>query len=189
MFALTNVDDILVLALFFSQTANRAGVTRVVIGQYLGFTAILVLSIIGALGSGLLPGSLIPYLGLVPLLIGIRGAWNTWRPERLDDPQEEPKGETSTGAGITAIAAVTFANGGDNIGVYVPVFATAGAADMDVYVAVFLVCVGVWCAAGWFFATRPTIAKALARSGHILMPLVLIGIGILILISGGAFGL
>ena len=84
---------------------------------------------------------------------------------------------------------MTFANGGDNIGVYVPVFATAGPADMAVYVAVFLVCVGVWCGAGLFFATRPTIAKALARWGHILMPLVLIGIGVLILIEGGAFGL
>jgi cadmium resistance protein CadD (predicted permease) len=189
MFAVTNVDDILVLVLFFGQTTTRAGVTRVVIGQYLGFTAILVLSIIGALAAGLLPGSVIPYLGLVPLLLGIRGAWNTWRPQRLDDPEEEAKGETSTGAGITAVAAVTFANGGDNIGVYVPVFATAGAADMAVYVAVFLVCVGAWCAAGWFFATRPLIAKALARWGHILLPLVLIGIGALILIGGGAFGL
>jgi cadmium resistance protein CadD (predicted permease) len=70
----------------------------------------------------------------------------------------------------------------------VPAFATAGAADMTVYVAVFLVCVVVWCAAGWFFATRPRIAKALARWGHILMPLVLIGIGALILIEGCVFG-
>jgi cadmium resistance protein CadD (predicted permease) len=189
MFAVTNVDDILVLALFFGQTTNRDGVIRVVIGQYLGFSAILVFSIIGALGAGLLPGSVIPYLGLLPLMLGIRAAWNTWRQPGRDDHDEEPKRETSTGAGITAVAAVTFANGGDNIGVYVPVFATAGAADMAVYVAVFLVCVGVWCAAGWFFATRPTIAKALARWGHILMPLVLIGIGALILIEGGAFGL
>jgi cadmium resistance protein CadD (predicted permease) len=54
IFAVTNVDDLLILALFFSRTTNGAGVTRVVIGQYLGFTAILVFSIIGALGAGLL---------------------------------------------------------------------------------------------------------------------------------------
>jgi len=35
----------------------------------------------------------------------------------------------------------------------------------------------------------PAIAKALARWGHILLPVVLITIGLLILIEGGAFGL
>ncbi|WP_254722571.1 cadmium resistance transporter [Streptomyces spororaveus] len=87
------------------------------------------------------------------------------------------------------VAAVTFANGGDNIGVYVPVFATAGAGGMSVYAAVFLALVAVWCFAGKFFATRPVIAKALARWGHILLPVVLIATGLLILIEGGAFGL
>ncbi|WP_199240603.1 hypothetical protein [Kribbella orskensis] len=43
MFAVTNVDDIVVLALFFGQAheQGRAGAIRVVIGQYLGFAAIL----------------------------------------------------------------------------------------------------------------------------------------------------
>ncbi|MFB7307681.1 hypothetical protein [Streptomyces sp. NPDC056192] len=35
----------------------------------------------------------------------------------------------------------------------------------------------------------PGLAKALARWGHILLPLVLIAIGLLILVEGGAFGL
>ena len=87
------------------------------------------------------------------------------------------------------VAAVTFANGGDNIGVYVPVFATTGLGGMSVYVIVFLILVAVWCSAGRYFATRPVIAKALSRWGHILLPVVLIALGLLILIEGGAFGL
>ena len=59
---------------------------------------------------------------------------------------------------------------------------------MIVYATVFLILVGAWCAAGWFFATRPVIAKALSRWGHILLPLVLITVGLLILVRGGAFG-
>jgi cadmium resistance protein CadD (predicted permease) len=84
---------------------------------------------------------------------------------------------------------VTFANGGDNIGVYVPVFATAGIGAMSVYAVVFLLLVAVWIAAGRYLATRPLIARALTRWGHILLPLVLIGIGLIILVEGGAFGL
>lgn len=87
------------------------------------------------------------------------------------------------------VAAVTFANGGDDIGVYVPVFATAGVGGMSVYAEVFLTLVAVWCFAGRFFTTGPFIAKALSRRGHILLPPVLIAIGLLILTEGGAFGL
>ncbi|MFI6515296.1 cadmium resistance transporter [Spirillospora sp. NPDC050679] len=84
---------------------------------------------------------------------------------------------------------VTFAHGSDNIGVYVPVFATAGADGMSVYVVVFLLLVAVWVAAGRYFATRPAIAKALSRRGYILLPVALIGIGLPTPIEGGAFGL
>ena len=43
--------------------------------------------------------------------------------------------------------------------------------------------------AGRFFATRLLIAKALSRWGHILLAVVLMDLGLLILIEGGAFGL
>ncbi|MEV4705477.1 cadmium resistance transporter [Actinoplanes sp. NPDC049316] len=189
MFAVTNIDDILILALFFGQAAGagRAGAVRVVLGQYLGFIAILAAAVVGALGAGLLPESVIPYLGLLPLLLGLRAAWRAWRDRRNGDDDTDTA--TPGGPGILQVAAVTLANGGDNIGVYVPVFAVAGTGGMAVYVSVFLIGVGLWCAAGRFFSTRPIIAKALSRWGHILLPVVLIGIGLLILIEGGAFGL
>ncbi|CAM5721489.1 MULTISPECIES: hypothetical protein [Streptomyces] len=42
LFAVTNIDDILILSLFFAQGAGRHGsARRIVIGQYLGFSAIL----------------------------------------------------------------------------------------------------------------------------------------------------
>jgi cadmium resistance protein CadD (predicted permease) len=177
LFAVTNVDDIVLLALFF---ARGVPAWRVVLGQYLGFAGILAVAVAAALGATLLPPSALPWLGLLPLALGVKAGWQVWRGG--DDP-------SPTATGALGVAAVTFANGGDNIGVYVPVFATAGVGGMTVYAAVFLVLVAVWCFAGRFFATRPIIAKALARWGHILLPLVLIAIGLLILIEGGAFGL
>ncbi|WP_337994023.1 hypothetical protein [Actinomycetospora lutea] len=49
--------------------------------------------------------------------------------------------------------------------------------------------VAVWVSAGRLPATRPPIARALARWGHVLLPVVLVGIGLVILIEGGASGL
>ncbi|GIF49442.1 hypothetical protein Afe04nite_39810 [Asanoa ferruginea] len=138
-----------------------------------------------AFGATFLPESAVPYLGLLPLTLGIKAAVQAWRHRGDDDGEPEL---THGGPRILEVAAITFANGGDNIGVYVPVFATAGTGGMTVYVVVFLILVAVWVAAGRYLATRPVVARALSRWGHILLPVVLIGIGLLILIEGGAFG-
>ncbi|MFI9592789.1 cadmium resistance transporter [Nonomuraea sp. NPDC052265] len=187
LFAVTNIDDILILALFFAQGAGRRGAAvRIVAGQYLGFLALVAVAVAAGLGATFLPEQLVPYLGLLPLALGVKAAWQAWRNHRDDD---EPSGGRAGGPRTLEVAAVTFANGGDNIGVYVPVFATAGPGGTSVHVIVFLVLVAVWCAAGRFFATRPLVARALSRWGHVLLPVVLIGVGLLILVEGGAFGL
>ncbi|MEU6788192.1 cadmium resistance transporter [Nonomuraea angiospora] len=183
LFAVTNIDDIVILALFFAQ---GAGHLRIVLGQYIGFAGILVVAVAAAFGATFLPGSAVPYLGLLPLALGLKAAWQVWR-DRADGGGDDPPARG--GPKALEVAAVTFANGGDNIGVYVPVFATSGTSGMTVYVVVFLILVAVWCLAGRFFATRPLIARALSRWGHILLPLVLIGLGMVILVEGGAFGL
>ena len=188
LFAVTNIDDIVVLSLFFAQGAGQHGsATRIVAGQYLGFIAILAIAMAAGLGATFLPEGVIPYLGLIPLALGLKAAWRVWRDHQRGDVAAETRGNRG-GPRVVEVAGVTLANGGDNLGVYVPVFAAVGASGMIVYATVFLILVGAWCAAGWFFATRPVIAKALSRWGHILLPLVLITVGLLILIRGGAFG-
>jgi cadmium resistance protein CadD (predicted permease) len=186
LFAVTNIDDILILALFFAQGAGRRGTTRAIAaGQYLGFAGIVAVAVAAALGATFLPATAIPYLGLLPLALGVKAAIRSWRHRRDDDDQPPA---APGGPRLLEVAAVTFANGGDNIGVYVPVFATTGAGGTTVFVVVFLVLVAVWVAAGRFFATRPVVARALSRWGHILLPVVLIGLGLLILVEGGVFG-
>ncbi|WP_307021791.1 hypothetical protein [Streptomyces canus] len=69
------------------------------------------------------------------------------------------------------------------MGVYVPVFATAGVGGLSVYAVVFLILIS-GLSAGRFFATRPVIAR-LSGWGRIRLPLLLIAVGLLILIEGG----
>lgn len=176
MFAVTNVDDLVLLAVFFGQAAGRRGAAQVVAGQFLGFAAILAVSVAGALGAGLLPGDVVRWLGVLPVLLGLRAAWRAWR--RAD-------GDPAPAAGVLGIALVCFANGGDNVGVYVPAFAATGPGGLAGYVVVFLVGVAVWCVAGRALATRPGVARVLARWGHVVLPVVLVALGVLIL--AGAF--
>ena len=188
LFLVTNIDDIIVLSLFFGRGAGQRGTTaRILVGQYLGFVGILGAAVLVTLGAGaFLPPEVIPYFGLIPLGLGLWAAWQAWRGD--DDDDDEAKIEGKNVAAWT-VAGVTFANGGDNIGVYVPVFLSVGPGAVIAYCVVFLVLVGVLVGLAKFVATRRPIAEVLERWEHILFPIVLIGLGVFILISGGAFGL
>ncbi|MBA1835537.1 cadmium transporter [Corynebacterium sp. zg912] len=188
LFAATNIDDIIVLALFFARGAGQSGTTaRILAGQYLGFAGILVAAILVTIGAGaFLPPAAIPYFGLIPLGIGLWAAWEAWRGDDDDDDEAKVAGKK---VGVGTVAGVTFANGGDNIGVYTPVFLSVEPLAVVAYCVIFLVLVAVLVALAKFVATRPPIAEVLERFEHILFPIVLIGLGIVILVSGGAFGL
>jgi len=189
LFLATNIDDIIVLSLFFARGAGQRGTTtRILAGQYLGFVGILGAAVLVSLGAGaFLPPEVIPYFGLIPLALGLWAAWQAWR-RRHDDDDDDAKIEGKKVA-VWAVAGVTFANGGDNIGVYVPVFLNVGPAAGVAYCVVFLALVAVLVIVAKFIATRRPIAEILERWEHVLFPLVLIGLGVFILISGGAFGL
>ena len=62
-------------------------------------------------------------------------------------------------------------------------------ATVIIYCVVFLILVAGLVLLAKFVATRPPIAEVLERWEHVLFPIVLIGLGIFILVSGGAFGL
>mgnify|MGYP002651559172 CR=1 FL=1 len=187
LFIATNIDDIIVLSLFFARGAGQRGTTaRITAGQYLGFAGILGAAVLVSLGAGaFLPEEAIPYFGLIPLALGLWAAWRAWRGDDDDDDAKV----AGKNVGVWTVAAVTFANGGDNIGVYVPVFLSVGPAAVVAYCVVFLLLVAILVMLAKFTATRRPIAEVLERWEHVLFPIVLIGLGIVILVSGGAFGL
>lgn len=187
LFMATNIDDIIVVSLFFARGAGVRGTpAKIAAGQYLGFGAILAVSVLVSLGAAsFLPQDAIAYFGLIPLALGLYAAWRAWRGDDDDDE------EKMAGKAISAwtVAGVTFANGGDNIGVYVPVFVTVGTGAIVAYSIVFLILVAVLVLLAKVVATRRPIAGVLKRWEHVLFPLVLIGLGVVILVEGGAFGL
>ena len=87
------------------------------------------------------------------------------------------------------VAAVTVANGGDNIGIYVPLFASSNLPSLGVILSVFFLLVGVWCYVAYRLTRQPAVAKVLTRYGRALVPFALIGLGIFILLESGTYRL
>src|ERR1700730_2435781 len=55
--------------------------------KYLGFIGTMAVAVAGPLGAGLLPESVLPYLELSPLALGLHAAWRLWR-ERHDQDHD-----------------------------------------------------------------------------------------------------
>lgn len=172
-FTATNVDDLVVLTTLFSQSGARADHRmKVVIGQFLGFSALIGISMLGFFGGMFLPGKWLPLLGFVPIVIGVR---------RWTQRHELQTASRLTAISIGEVTAVTFANGGDNIGIYSPLFASCTTASLMVMLLTFYLLLTLWCFAGHAISTHPTVAGALSRYGHIIVPFILVGLGVYIL--------
>lgn len=176
-FASTNIDDIFVLMILYSQVQNVKGIVRVVAGQYIGIGALVTLSIVGALGTQIFPPQYIGLLGFLPLFLGIR-SWISYR-RGQERQEQEPKRETQIS--FFSVSLLTMANGADNIGVYIPVFSGYTLTDFIITFAVFAGMIALWCYLGLALANYPYIKKKITRYQHILVPMVLIALGIAIL--------
>lgn len=178
-FAATNIDDIFVLMAYFSDRKFRP--KEVVSGQYAGILALVLASLcLAALAVALTPG-FVRYLGLLPIFFGLRALWAL---RKIEDDSEDHAAAKDTSFGrILAVAAVTFANGGDNIGVYTPLFSTRPPEQVTAIVVGFLVMTGVWCLIGHFLVSHPLLKRPVAKYGRYALPIVLIGIGTAILLE------
>jgi cadmium resistance protein CadD (predicted permease) len=140
-FVATNIDDIVVLIVFFSSLTFP--VRNIVIGQFLGIGSLIAISALGSLLALVVPSYIIGLMGLLPIVIGIKELLeirNKNRVREKDKEEEEEEEEISKlksmqqskkrGAyyhryfSFLSVAVVTISNGGDNIGIYTPLFAT-----------------------------------------------------------------
>ncbi|HKS08796.1 MAG TPA: cadmium resistance transporter [Pyrinomonadaceae bacterium] len=173
-FAATNIDDIFVLTFFFAQKNLRGW--HVVLGQYLGIAALVAISLAGFFARFIVPETWISLLGLVPILIGVK--------KLIDLKRGNDDDHTQTRAGsVLTVSAITFANGGDNIAIYVPLFANSDLSSLMLTLLTFAVMIALWCGMGYSIGNHPAVRRAVDRFGHIVVPFVLIALGIYILFS------
>lgn len=171
-FAATNLDDLFLLTVFF---ARRVPTRRVIAGQYLGLAAIVLMSMAAVWAVGLaVPRSWTRFLGILPLAIGIKELL------QIHKAKSSRTSGTNVSLSVFSMAAITLANGADNIGVYVPFFLASRSHVWWIFV-VYALLVLVWCAVGKWLGGHALAQKLLDRWGHWVVPFVLIGLGSYIL--------
>ncbi|WP_138502700.1 cadmium resistance transporter [Nostoc sp. PA-18-2419] len=200
-FSATNIDDIIILLVFFSQVDVNFRRRHILLGQYLGFTAIIIASLPGFFGGLAIKREWIGLLGLLPIAIGVQQLLSkkeeniTVQTVSTDFRQFTPTNPVLSlilsilHPQTYKVAAVTIANGGDNISIYIPLFAGHDLKSLVLILGIFFIMVGVWCAIAYLLSRQPTIANILSRYGKAVVPFVLIGLGLFIIYERGTFRL
>lgn len=186
LFASTNIDDIFLTMAFFADP--RLDRRAVVAGKFLGISLIVTVSIAAAACAMAVPPEWVALLGFAPLGLGLHRLWSAWRapPGVTADEEGIPAAAGSLVAQACSVAGVTAANGGDNLGVYVPVFSEQFQV-IPVFAVIFAVMTGLWCIGGNLLVNHRLVAATMRRLAGRLLPWVLIVLGLCIL--AGARGL
>jgi cadmium resistance protein CadD (predicted permease) len=178
LFAGTNLDDVVVLALLSaaSQANGRPRRWEIWAGQYAGFGLLAGLSVAAGRGLSLVPARWFWLLALVPLGMGIVALVAAIRSLR-DREQPQPP----SAGGLYGVAALTIVNGADDLAAYTPFFAAAGTARTAVTLVVFAAGVALWCLAGGLLVRHERVTRVIGRYGHWILPAAFLLIGLYLL--------
>jgi len=178
VFVSTNIDDIFVLMMFFSDQSYTS--RQVILGQYVGIGLLVGISALGALAALVVPPTLIGLMGFLPIAIGLKKLLD-WKKDSSNEAENLPQKQSKGALQFLTVAAVTVSNGGDNIGVYVPLFANSTPLESIGLIIIFMLMVAVWCGIAFYLVRHSVMKHHIRRVGNFLLSFVLIGLGVYIL--------
>lgn len=186
LFASTDIDDLFVLVGLFADGRFRAA--NIAIGQFLGISALIAISVIASLLALAFNPAYVGLLGLLPILMGIKRLIDLRR--GIDDDEAVVPSWRSGAAGqVLSVVTVTIANGGDNISAYAPLFATQSPWQTAAVASAMLAMTGVWLGTAHWLVNHRTIGAPIRRYGERLVPFVLLVLGCYILYRAGSLEL
>jgi cadmium resistance protein CadD (predicted permease) len=175
-YAATNIDGAFVLLAFFARPNVKPA--HVVVGTYVGMTVLVIAAMMLAAVFAVLIPSDLGLLGALPALIGLRQFWTAWSERGGGIVDIAPRAGAFEVVELVAIR--TVANGGDNIAVYIPLFAGRSLPAHVLMCVVFAILVGVWCLGARWLVEHSTFVAQIRRWGRWITPIVLISLGVLI---------
>jgi len=193
VFISTSIDYVIILTILFSMSRTRKSIGHVVGGLYLGTAFLVTASLVAAFALNYVPEDwMIGFLGLIPLILGIRVAIKGGKEEKEEEEGEEneivEKLESRKSTQLFwTIALITIASGGDNLGIYIPYFATLSGSEIAIMLLVFVISTAALSFLGKKLSTIPLISQTLEKYERIIVPVVYIALGIFIMLESRTF--
>jgi len=199
----TTFDDNIYLTGFFSEVNRTFRPKHVIVGELLGLTLLIAVSMLGFFLGLVVDSTWIGLLGILPILIGLNNLWNLRKAPDEDKSENlirnaKHKGFDSRKRSFWDVirdretynvSAVTLSNGGNNLGIYIPLFASSSIQALAVIIPVIYLVDCTWLFLSYNLTRQPGISLVLSRYASKIFPFVLMWLGYNIIMDNESYKL
>lgn len=182
----TSIDYLIVLIILFAQLSQNKQKWHIYAGQYLGTGLLVGVSLVAAYVVNFVPEAwIVGLLGLIPIYLGIRFAIVGEGEEEEEEEIIERLEQSKANQLFWTVTLLTIASGGDNLGIYIPYFASLDWAQTLVALLMFAIGIIIFCELSRVLSSIPLISEIIEKYKRIIVPLVFIPLGLYIMYESG----
>lgn len=182
----TSIDYLIVLIILFAQLSQNKQKWHIYAGQYLGTGLLVGVSLVAAYVANFVPEAwMVGLLGLIPIYLGIRFAIVGEGEEEEEEEIIERLEQSKANQLFWTVTLLTIASGGDNLGIYIPYFASLDWAQTLVALLMFAIGIIIFCELSRVLSSIPLISETIEKYKRIIVPLVFIPLGLYIMYESG----
>lgn len=178
----TSIDYLIILIILFAQLSQNKQKWHIYAGQYLGTGLLVGASLVAAYVVNFVSEEwMVGLLGLIPIYLGIRFAIVGEGEEEIIERLEQSKANQL----FWTVTLLTIASGGDNLGIYIPYFASLDWSQTLVALLVFVIGIIIFCEISRMLSSIPLIFETIEKYERIIVPIVFILLGLYIMYENG----
>lgn len=182
----TSIDYLIILIILFAQLSQNKQKWHIYAGQYLGTGLLVGASLVAAYVINFVPEAwMVGLLGLIPIYLGIRFAIVGEGEEEEEEEIIERLEQSKANQLFWTVTLLTIASGGDNLGIYIPYFASLDWSQILVALIVFAIGIIIFCELSRVLSSIPLISETIEKYERIIVPLVFIPLGLYIIYESG----
>ncbi|MDG7525553.1 CadD family cadmium resistance transporter [Streptococcus pneumoniae] len=182
----TSIDYLIILIILFAQLSQNKQKWHIYAGQYLGTGLLVGASLVAAYVVNFVPEEwMVGLLGLIPIYLGIRFAIVGEDAEEEEEEIIERLEQSKANQLFWTVTLLTIASGGDNLGIYIPYFASLDWSQTLVALLVFVIGIIIFCEISRVLSSIPLIFETIEKHERIIVPLVFILLGLYIMYENG----
>ncbi|HEW9251956.1 Cad superfamily protein [Streptococcus pneumoniae] len=182
----TSIDYLIILIILFAQLSQNKQKWHIYAGQYLGIGLLVGASLVAAYVVNFVPEEwMVGLLGLIPIYLGIRFAIVGEDAEEEEEEIIERLEQSKANQLFWTVTLLTIASGGDNLGIYIPYFASLDWSQTLVALLVFVIGIIIFCEISRVLSSIPLIFETIEKYERIIVPLVFILLGLYIMYENG----
>ncbi|HEV8847162.1 TPA: CadD family cadmium resistance transporter [Streptococcus pneumoniae] len=182
----TSIDYLIILIILFAQLSQNKQKWHIYAGQYLGTGLLVGASLVAAYVVNFVPEEwMVGLLGLIPIYLGIRFAIVGEDAEEEEEEIIERLEQSKANQLFWTVTLLTIASGGDNLGIYIPYFASLDWSQTLVALLVFVIGIIIFCDISRVLSSIPLIFETIEKYERIIVPLVFILLGLYIMYENG----